>query len=782
MKYMMIAWQGLKKRKGDVVSLFLLISIATVMLYIGCSVLTNVQHVFDLINERNNGADVLIGTPYPNTDDVSRVLKQFDEIEKFEHKSALYTVSGEYRREDEDGEEMMMLIEPLQDGSEFFTPEIIDAPEHMPEHAIVLPYYLHVAEGYEVGDEMTIRVDQVSYECEVYGFSEDILFGTPTNISAYHLLVSDDLYDEMGKNLETFHLFRMRVAGTVSSEQMERELYIALDNQIEGLSQYYNLEMNYETLSMGAGITANILMAITVVFALLILLIAVVVSCYSIQNAIERNMANTGIMEAAGYTPTQLIICTLVENLYIAGLAIVVALAVSPLLSNQLGGVLASSIGVRWPQMFDIKSAVVTVAIVLLFILVTAYQKARKYKKISILDALRGDIKTHNFRKNHIPLEKTYLPRDLALGMKGIFNQRKNSIAICFIMIVLSLACSSGFFLYQNFVQSNESLLKMVGIEQADAQIVVPESYDIYEVGEELENIDGIEAIGYYMTNTVKLISSEAEMICQTDFWEDTGVMVTSTIVEGRYPKYENEIALSRPVCEHLDVTVGDMIRVESGEKQGEYLVAGMTQHINNLGIKAVMNVDGIQCLNENMRPNTLMLYHSKDATFSQIEKEVLEQYSDFELMDVKKMILSTCEGISTAIKALCIVFNVCTMIVVWLILFLMTRTKLVQEKTRLGVDKALGFTTPQLMLRIVMNYLPIVVAGSIIGAGIAYVSFEGLVSACLSSFGIRSCEMARSMWYLLLAVVMNTGVALLTTVLMSAKIRKIEPSRMIRE
>ena len=99
-----------------------------------------------------------------------------------------------------------------------------------------------------------------------------------------------------------------------------------------------------------------------------------------------------------------------------------------------------------------------------------------------------------------------------------------------------------------------------------------------------------------------------------------------------------------------------------------------------------------------------------------------------------------------------------------------------------MGVDKALGFTTPQLMLRIVMNYLPIVVAGSIIGAGIAYVSFEGLVSACLSSFGIRSCEMARSMWYLLLAVVMNTGVALLTTVLMSAKIRKIEPSRMIRE
>lgn len=712
---------------------------------------------------------------------IKKNILDLEEVKEVETSNVIYEYEGRYKRGDEDKEEMAFLIESMDCHTKFFTPEIFDKGTEKTENAIVLPYYLHVAKGYEAGDMIQLEINHVEYECQIYGFMEDVLFATPTNISIFHIWVSEELYQKMAEQAIQGTLYRAQLNEGAGPEEMESKVYSSLEKNVEGFQQYRNMVTNYETMRFGDTLTASIIMAILIVFAFIILFVAIVIVCFSIQNSLERNMTNIGIMEASGFTTNQLICCTVLESFVVAVIGIIIALILSPLLSESIGGIVASSIGVRWSRSFDVKSAVITGVTILLFVLFATYLEAGRYRKISILDALRGGVKTHNFRKNHVALDKSFLPLNVALGIKGIFNQKRKSIAICFITVVLAIACSAGFFSYQNFVGSTDSLLQLIGIENANAQINIPDEMDIHEVGKVIESLDSVEQVGYYMTNAMKIEKDGVEESYQVEFWEDTEKIKTNTIVEGRYPLYNNEVVLSRRICDTLNAKIGDVVNISSNDKTEGYLVVGITQHISYLGRKAVMTFEGVQRVNETVKPRVLMVYKAEGVAFAELEKDILEKYPDLEITDAEKILESTCESISVAMSMLCVVFNVCTVIIIVIIIFLMIRMKMAQEKTHIGVDKALGFTTMQLITRIIMNYVPIAFCGSIVGVIISYYVYEPLVSLCISFCGIRNCHMERDGIYMLATVVLITVTTLIASFLISVKIRKIEPGRMIK-
>ena len=786
MKYFMIAFQSLKKKKGDAIALFFLIAFATVMMYVGVSVFSNLGHVLDITNERNNGADVLYGSPCPETRVIQDTILEYEGVKTLEVEPAQYVANTKYWRDDEEEDEMAFLIESLEQERRISVPEIVNRGEQKKANSIVLPYYLHVGMGYETGDTVNLKIGKKVYKCEIYGFIEDVLFATPANVSVYRVWLAEKTFKQIKSETvdatAEVTLYRIKLEPGYEADVVETDLYKKIAKRIDGFAQYVGLSANYETMRYGDSITASMLTAILIAFALIILLITTVIICFSIQNSLERNMTNTGILEASGYTAGQLVASTLIEMGTVTVLGLLVALVVSPAFTEMIGGIVASSIGVRWSMGFDVASAGLTVVTVLVFVLVATYAVARRYKKISILDALRGGVKTHNFRKNHVPLEKTFLPTHVALGIKGILNQKRKSMAIGIITVVMAIACNCGFFLYQNLVQSMDQLLNLVGIERASAQITIPQGEDIHEVGEAIAALGEVEQINYYMMNTIEIENNGVVTDVQAEYWETTDKLVTNTLAEGRHVKYDNEIVLSRPICEDLGAEVGDTVKVTNGEVSEEYLIVGMTQHISFLGRKAVMTFEGIQRVNEAVEPNILMVYKNENATFADLEKAIHALYPNYEIVDVENVILSTCSSISAALSVLCVVFCVCTMVIVISIIFLMIRMKLTQEKVSMGVDKALGFTTLQLITRVTMNYLPVVFVGTIIGGVLAYVLFNPLASFCLSFCGIRSCNMDRGIGYIVLTVVIITITAFFASFIVSAKIRKIEPCKMIRE
>ena len=787
MKYFLIAFNGLKKKKGDAIALFFLIVFATVMMYVGVSVFSNLEKVLDATNERNNGADVFIASQAEPKEKIEKLISEFEGVTDFESGEGTYFGSVSYWKDEEDDkEDMAFMLESLEQKRTISAMEIVDCGAKKKENSIVLPYYLHVAKGYETGDTIHLEIGDKTYECEVYGFTEDVMFATPTNVSLYHVFLADKMVEKIQTEQQMaaflMQIYKVRLEEGADTEDAEKELFSAIESTANNFSQCYLLITNYDTMRFADLITANILMAILIVFAFIILLVTIVIICFSIHNSLERNMTNTGILEASGYTAGQLRASTMLEIALVTIAGIVAALATSTAFTEAVGGVVASSIGVRWTLGFDVMSALITAAAILFCVMLAAYVTAGKYKKISILDALRGGVKTHNFRKNYVALEKTHLPVHVALGVKGILNQKRKSIGICIITIVMAFACNVGFFLYQNFVLSNDNLINLVGLERASAQILIQDEQEIIDAGETIAQLKETRQVKYCASSSVEISYGDVVEYVQTEFWTETENFVTQILVEGRYPKYDNEILLSRVVCENLNAAVGDTVNVTSDGQSGEYLVVGVSEHISYLGQKAIMTMDGIQRINENTTPNTLMIYKNEDVTYQELEEAIYEIYPDYELVDVENMIVSVCESVSIGMWIICIVFNVCTILVVTIIMFLMIRMKLTQEKVRMGVDKAIGFTTVQLITRVVMNYLPVVFAGAVLGGAVSYVTFNPMVSLFLGFCGIRSCNMARGIEFIGATIVIIVITALIASVLVSSKIRKIEPSKMIRE
>lgn len=63
-----------------------------------------------------------------------------------------------------------------------------------------------------------------------------------------------------------------------------------------------------------------------------------------------------------------------------------------------------------------------------------------------------------------------------------------------------------------------------------------------------------------------------------------------------------------------------------------------------------------------------------------------------------------------------CYVIIAAVGLVIALVFILLVRTQLVKDNLQYGIYKALGYTSGQLLLQTTMNYLPVVVLGTLLG------------------------------------------------------------------
>ena len=130
MKYFLIAFNGLKKKKGDAIALFFLIIFATVMMYVGISIFSNLETVVDGVNERNNGADIFVVTQTEPAEEIKSLLADYEGVKTLEAGKSTYCASISYWKEDVDEkEEMAFVIEPLEQKGTISVMEIVDCGE-----------------------------------------------------------------------------------------------------------------------------------------------------------------------------------------------------------------------------------------------------------------------------------------------------------------------------------------------------------------------------------------------------------------------------------------------------------------------------------------------------------------------------------------------------------------------------------------------------------------------------------------------------------------------------
>lgn len=763
--------------------LFALISLGAMLLYSSISVFMGMDMVQDAAYEKAHSADFVYITN-GGGEKLSEILRSQEEVAEYEESSCIYLQSAKYGKKGEiKNKEMPFMFRKLEEERKIgILPETKN--RSFSKMSIFLPYYMKVAEGYQCGDKCYITIGEEEYVFVVEGFVEDPLFATPSNIACYGAYISENCFDEMIRSNKTAKgaeciQYKVRLTPGEDSFEFDKNISVVLNREMPELSDSLGLGVNWSTMKGGASIMSSISMGIILVFSLLLIVVVLIIVRFSIQNFMEMNRKNIGILMAAGYTSRQLNFTAVMEMGSVAFFGSVFGIALGVLSSGVIGNFQGIMMGLSWNQSFHVTGAVCTGMAVMFIVVLVSYCSGRTYRKISVLNALRGGIDAHNFKKNYFALEKTRLPLNLAISGKNIFVEKKKNLSVFCIVILLAFSSCLGFGLYENFGKGNEMLLQMMGVEAGD---ICLSGENIEEVGREIATWEEVEDVLYCSTINISLESASQKTESTCDVWREPELIRKEMLVEGRLPKYENEVVLSTGIADILHAGLGDSIYLTGQGERKSYVVCGIDQKIMNMGLRVMLSEQGAENLNGDSPVLFLDAYMREGGDIEKLLDRVSKEFPGIEAQDSSTQIEGIMSGISIAMKAICITFMLITVFVVAIVEILLVRTKVVKERKHFGLNKAIGFTTVQLIRQVMVMNLPVIVSGAAAGAGISIFFMEPLVVMCLSFCKIKLCPLQIHAFGPVATVIGILFIAAAAAFFASVKIRKIEPVFMLGE
>lgn len=647
------------------------------------------------------------------------------------------------------------------------------------KEGIYVPYSLKVSGGYQLGDSFSITYENTRFTYTIAGFFESTLMGK-SSLALLKFYLPAPGYLELQKQLgpETEGIL---LSAVFKDSRQSESLLRDYSRQFPELND--STDLNYWsgdiTDAEGLTLTVNIVSMILIVFAAIIVLISLVVIKFRIADSIEEGMANIGVLKALGYTSRQ-ILSSIALQFTLTGLAGGLAgVAVSYAAVPAFGTIITSLTGLRWTGGTPVGSSVLSLAVILLLVWTVAMLSAWRVRRLQPVAALRGGIQTHHFKRNHLPLHKARGGLQFLLACKTMLANSWQNLMIGFIIAAITFASVFSAVLYYNISEDKTAFFQMTGAETPNVGIEVQPGQNTGQLLDAVKQMPGVEKaiIQDYLTITIsgRLIS--------TEFSDAFEKLDNNTIIKGRYPKHDNEIAVTSGLSRLLGKTVGDRITVDLGDVSEEFLITGLNQSMNGGNGGALLTQEGVQRMIPGHQGLAINVYLDGVGNI-EFMQAVESQHRDMiqSVTNVDESIEDQMKVYTSALFTLMVVILAFTVLIVVLILYLVTQTSILKRKRELGIMKALGYTTFQLRTQIAMSFIPVVTAGVVLGSVLGGSCTNAMLELLLSGAGVT-----RVSFIIRPSLIIGLGIALILfayviSMLVSRRIKRITAYALITE
>ncbi|MCR5093870.1 MAG: ABC transporter permease [Lachnospiraceae bacterium] len=788
-----IAKNNIKKQKKDMITFFIMTMITSFLVFLSLSYMTDIGGVIDHVYDKVHGADIILAV---STDRIARektqeVIQGNPYVAEYESAERLYNETVKYgHRGDRELTEYPFTI--LSYDTEIRIHKVSMDTKGLSGNEAVLP--IRMSPDYAVGDVLRLKFGDNIYDLTVAGYAEDPIYCSPMNMGSFLIYVSDSVFqDILFENAQTIvheDYHKIRLTRDVIRKNLDtNELCDEIFNEINDWITEYKVThpdyiggirsaVPYAMLHGSAMILPLMFIAMVFVFALIIFIIAMVIIHFSVKNFIITNMKNTAIMEAAGYTVRELVLILLVQLVSVALFGGFIGVAAGALSISRLSVIILMTLGLPWNQPVNMTVFVFTLLGLCGIVGMLTLVIGRDYSRTSVLEALRGGINAHNFKKNYFPFEKSVFPVAVTLSFKETFGRFRSHLGVLFIVMLLSASVLLGFGTADTF-SDDDAVVNMAGMDYADVYVAGNE-----QMGDALKSMVSLDYSYGEVWETLNFTSRKVrkEWSCNCKCYNDTSRIKGLAVIDGRMPVHPNEIMFATNAANKLKVGVGDTVTVRRGGREESYLISGLCQVINNLGMMSYMTTEGLERIAE--APETLAFYGflKKGFTLADFEKEFAEMYPDAEVANFRETVQGVIGIVQLGIKAVALVIAILTALVVAFVESLIIRTQITRTWRNLGVSKALGYTSGQLILQAMLSNMPAVVLGMIPGMILASVFGERIMTLMFSIFGFKKSEFFINPSSYLLSIAMIAGIAMVTAALAGRKIRRLEPVKMITE
>jgi Predicted ABC-type transport system involved in lysophospholipase L1 biosynthesis, permease component len=778
----MLSFANIRKTKGQTFSLFIMFLITALLLNAGLLVFIDFGSYFQKTTQELNTSDtyfLMPGSFYSKQ--VRQSIKNNSAVLKMQKEnSMLANVSIPYNG---DKWERTFLFNDA-DASRGLSKWKFDGAHLAPDSmSIYLPYVLSADGGYKLNEKIKITVKNTVLTFTIKGFTEDAFFSSP-DTGPLGVYLPHKTWVKVEKRLGGQYdaaLVFVNLSKTNNSIEagikdiVKRQESISssdLDNSISTVD--LPLIKSVRTLM------ASIVSAMSVAFAAVIAIVCLIVIRFRIGNSIEDDMVKIGSLKAMGYTSGQIVSSVVLQFVLIAFVGSAAGILLSYLTTPVLSAVFVHQSGFMWVQGFDGLISGITLCAILLVVVLVSLLAARRIHRLTPIVALRGGIVTHSFKKNYFPLNRSQGSLPVVFALKSIFQNGKSSMMIAVILAFVGFSSAFSVVMFYNSAVDTTNFATIPGVELSNAETYLSPTADSAKIVKEIKAMKGVRKVQFLDNSAGTVDGTNADIFIMDGYAQKE----TNTVYAGRYPRHDNEIAVSGVLADSIQKRIGDTVTLKISGKKVDYLITGLSQGSSYGGVNVYLTRAGMLKLNPNFKQQILEIYTNKGVGSDKLIKRLNGKFGKL-LLQTVNMDEEFQQGMgmyTDIVSKVGVAMFVINILVVILVLYFVINSSIVRKKRELGIQKAIGFTTVQLMNQISLGFLPPIILGVIVGSLLGITQTNAIMSVVQRSMCIMKANYIITPGWIGLFGVAIVIVSYLTSLLITYRIREISAYSLVSE
>lgn len=774
-KFKIITAAKFRKNKGQYITYAIILIIAAAMLNLGLVILMNFRQSFTDKWINYNTADVTtLMMEQDYTEDYYNEIKNMKEVDSIEKRDCIL-MEGSYKLNDSEFS-MANVFYNIDDNNKLSRLRIIEEKEITCDRPAYVSNYLKYS-GYKIGDEYVFTSNNTQYKFTIIGFVEDMTFGTQS-LGKLGVYLPNESFEWLKVSIDSSN-YAVSIGTTLTERSQSKEVASRISDMLTGkMTAKYSCSY-YDNCKQVRTMTASVGGMCFIAFACIIVVVCILISNFRINNDIEDEMQNMGVMKALGYKGNQIIFSTIFAYVVIAFVASIIGVALSYAALPVLQQGFDAQTGFEWSQNFDFISAAITVVSTTCVMLMVSYLTGRKIRKLQAIMALRGGVETHNFKKNYFPMDRSKGNVNIILAIKGLMANGKKNILLLLVIIATTFTAIFAGTMYYNIAIKPQAFMEALCETIQSVSFTLADSDDTTLFNE--VNADKNVRKSFYF-DTDKVIINQADI--KAFITDDYSKMDYSICYEGREPAHNNEIAIGNAIVESGNYEIGDSIMVGYGSKKEEFMITGFMQSVNEQGNCIELTTEGMKRMNDKFKQSELYIYLEDESDTEGYINDMREKYPN--------QILSSVDGVKSTEAAMQVFVNIATImaviiiiitiVLIALILFILIKTVIHNSKINLGISKAIGYTTRQLRLQTSWSLMPIVLLGVILGSLFSYFCMNNVIVMLFRVLGVMKLGFVIPIPMLIAIAIVMVIVSFLISYGLCGKIRKISAYQLISE
>lgn len=777
---------NIKKSRRTSIAFFLFIMLTVLLYHTGSQLTEGFKRLYREKIAETNSADFAATLPYDFCEKYQSEIIDFgqanEEITEIEIIDALLLKNANIQDGDGDLINGAWTFRNADRTEALSCLKMAEKMEEMAENGIYVPYVCKTFFGFQLGDTLDISFGNKQESFTIAGFTEDVLFGSRSYLAFD--LPENQFYSFREKAGADANAAIVLVRAEGKAGEVSNKFSEFIAEKGNELDFYSNSDIEYAESSRSNNV--NIYVVVMNVASLIGMIASFVVIGFHMKNTLDRDSKELGALKAIGYTGFSLVMTYVMQFLLLGLLGSVAGITISEFIMPVMIGSIATDIGFVWHTAFLGRTVAKEILVILGMIGVITLFLSRGVIRLRPVEAFQERTGISRCKKSRLTVEKMPFPINLSISLKMIAFERVKSIFISLTIAVIMCVAGFAMILYARLVKDDDGLLQIVGAEvySVNIQAVIPE--------ETREIASGLDKTGVRKVMTAIELGA-SRLLCEGTVYASLGVysdyeaLENPSVYSGRYPKHENEVAISGNLASILDKNIGDTIKIsqvfQETTKEEEFLVVGFTQGTYTGGIDIYLTMEGLKQIEPEAEWQTIHVYLDEGADTEQfctaLEDEFEGRLSYVGSFD--QIFYSQFSPIVSSVSAIVSFIIIIMLLIIIIMGYFVTNSILLTRKGDFGIMKALGYSSRQIVVQTVMTFMLYIAVGSIIGSIFLYCCSNILIVTLFSGMGVHKIAFTFPVLWIVSLILCAELVGALTAVISALKVRKIVPCNLIR-